>query len=146
MREIIPLGCRIERHQIRFDFVRLIIRRQAKPLRNTLNVSIDHNARWFAKRNAQHHIGRLSTNTRQFNQFFERPWDLTCVLMHQSLREAYDVLGFLPVHANRSEHLFDRIQLSRCQLSRVWPTSEERRSHTIDGNIRALRTQDRRDQ
>ena len=86
-----PVTPRQERADVVLDLVRVGLRRPAEPPRQPGEMGVYREA-WLAEGIAEHHIGGLSANTRQGDEFVQRVWDLPAEAVAQLLAKGDEAL------------------------------------------------------
>src|SRR5882672_4807090 len=111
MGEIDPLFLRQKAHQVPLDFLRIHFARQLKSARDPLNVGVDDDARRLLEPGAEHDIGGLPRDARQFEERLHRVGHFPAVLFDEELRGAPDALRLVVVEARRTNPLLQVLQV-----------------------------------
>ena len=105
-----PLLTGDEPHEVALDLHRILLLREAEPLREAAHVRVDDDALRIPEL-GRDDVRGLARNAGQADQIVDRPWNLTVVLLDQHLHGAAQGLRLLPEEAGRVDvalELLDR--------------------------------------
>ena len=102
-----PVFLRIERHQVAFNLLRVLLFGQLEPSADARAVHVDDHAFRAAERFAQHDVGGLSRDPGQFDELGERFWDPAAVFFDQLTAGRLNGLGLVAKKSRRVDQRFD---------------------------------------
>ena len=120
--------------------------RQAKSLRQTCHMRIDHDARRDSKGRAQHDVGRLATDARQLHKLFHIGGHFAAVFLDELDAAGMDVLGLVAKEARALNQLLQPPGRHVGQGGRRRMLGEQVLRHDVDALVRALGRKNRGDE
>ncbi|MND95256.1 hypothetical protein D3C80_875060 [compost metagenome] len=128
-------------HENSFHRIRCLGRCKPDPVAYAQNMRIYSHGR-MTESHAQHNIGSLAPDTRQFHQFVAIIGNFTAIITDKRFRQQNDVLGLVTPKTNGADIIANRVFAQRQHFLRCVGNRKERARCLVYTRIRCLRRQD----
>src|SRR5207237_6630594 len=134
-----------EPHEVALDLHRILLLREAEPLREAAHVSVDDDALRIPEL-GRDDVRGLARDAGQADQLVDRPWNLTVVLLDQHLHGAAQGLRLLPEEAGRVDVALELLGRNGEIVLRPAVLLEQRRRYAVHVQVGRLRGEHHRDE
>ena len=138
MRETSPVGARHHSLEVALDLDRVLLTRQAEPLRETPDVRVDHDPLRVPELR-RHDVRGLARDARKADEVLEPPRNLAVELLDERLHRAADRLRLLPEEARRVDVALELLDRDGEVVLGPAVLLEERRRDLVDVHVGRLR-------
>ena len=141
-----PLGFGHEAHEVFFDRLRLVVRREPEPLTHAAHVRVDDHARWDVPHGVEHHVRGLARDSGQLDEVKDVLRHFPAELIDQHLTSASDRFGLGAKKPARLDVFFELIHGHTEVVRGLLVFDEQRLRELIDARVRRLGREDRRNE